>query len=100
MSSDAPLPLAYYRHFHFINFETINQTNPIYFNMVRHPIARLESWFYFVRQSTFANADGSDGVPLRRLKVTLDECIIKNIPGCGIQLNDTTKDFITGTAIL
>ncbi|TRY67793.1 hypothetical protein TCAL_06426 [Tigriopus californicus] len=86
---------AYFRHFHFINFATFNRTNPIYFNMVRHPIARLESWFYYVRQSTYAGLSGKDGVPLRRLKVTLDECIVKNIRGCGIPLNHTLESFLT-----
>ena len=47
------LPFSYVKHMNFLNFEDFNKTNPIYINMVRHPIDRVISWYYYTRQNWY-----------------------------------------------
>merc|ERR1719400_375185 len=46
-------PFSYVKHLNFLNFEEFNQTNPIYINMVRHPVERVISWYYYARQNWY-----------------------------------------------
>ncbi|CAG0894618.1 unnamed protein product [Darwinula stevensoni] len=53
-----PLPSAYItHHVSFCNFTRHDQPMPIYINMVRDPVDRVVSWYYYVRQPIY---------PLRR----------------------------------
>lgn len=40
---------SYSKHMAFVNFEELQRPWPIYINMVRDPIERLISWFYYAR---------------------------------------------------
>ena len=56
--SDPPLqnhtyPLSYVKHVNFLNFEEFDKKNPIYINMVRHPVERVISWYYYIRQNWY-----------------------------------------------
>ncbi|XP_045120608.1 heparan sulfate 2-O-sulfotransferase pipe-like isoform X2 [Portunus trituberculatus] len=42
-------PSVYVKHVCYINFTTFNITQPIYINMVRDPVERVISWYYYVR---------------------------------------------------
>jgi hypothetical protein len=46
-------PFSYVKHMNFLNFEEFNQTNVIYINFVRHPIDRVISWYYYIRQGWY-----------------------------------------------
>ena len=48
------LPLAFMKHMNFLEFEESNKTTPIYINVVRHPIDRVISWYYYIRQGWFS----------------------------------------------
>ena len=39
-----------YRHFHFLDFESLGMRNPIYFNVVRDPVSHFISTYYFNRR--------------------------------------------------
>ena len=82
-----------YRHMHFINYEEFNFTNPIYINFVRHPVERLQSWFYYVRSTEYMALSTGRDMTVRRLKGTLDECVLKTKP-CQINVDVTAADFI------
>ena len=47
---DITLPIAFMKHMNFLDFEEFNKTTPIYINMIRHPIDRVISWYYYIRQ--------------------------------------------------
>ena len=47
------VPFSYVKHLNFLNFEEFNITNPIWVNMVRHPVERVVSWFYYTRQAWY-----------------------------------------------
>lgn len=42
-------PSVYVKHVCYINFTQFNATQPIYVNMVRDPVERAISWYYYVR---------------------------------------------------
>ena len=46
-------PLSYVKHLNFLNFEEFDRKNPIYINMVRHPVERIISWYYYIRQNWY-----------------------------------------------
>lgn len=87
-------PIAYTMHFNFINFREFALPQPIYINMVRDPIERVISWFYYRRTPWHA-------AQMYRLtdkfrppvwyKKDFEECVLKHdaecqfIPGTGFQ---------------
>ncbi|XP_055843998.1 heparan sulfate 2-O-sulfotransferase pipe isoform X3 [Episyrphus balteatus] len=42
-------PAAYSKHIAYLNFTQLDFPKPIYINLVRDPIERLASWFYYIR---------------------------------------------------
>lgn len=47
--ADLEQPAAYVHHVNFINFTHLEVPRPIYINMVRDPVERVISWFYYAR---------------------------------------------------
>ena len=42
-------PFSYVKHLNFLDTTEFNMTNPIYINIVRHPVDRILSWYYYIR---------------------------------------------------
>ena len=84
------VPFSYAKHLNFLNFEEFNITNPIYINMVRHPIERVISWFYYVRQNVYLLDYDSESnstklqkpMPPIMYKYTFDECVERKMNEC------------------
>ncbi|XP_039249605.2 uronyl 2-sulfotransferase-like isoform X1 [Styela clava] len=74
-------PFMYIRHQYFIDFENFGEKQPIYINMIRDPIARFESFYYFSR---FGNQRGGGGAKLgdQKTQETIDECVQKRRQEC------------------
>ena len=83
-------PYCYIKHINFLNFEEFNYTNPIYVNMVRHPIERLISWYYYTRQGwyqlKFNPAKNETELKSRMIppmmKRTYEECVMEQNDEC------------------
>jgi len=84
-------PFSYVKHLNFLNFEEFNQTNPIYINMVRHPVERVISWYYYARQNwyQFDYDPVKDETILKksvmqpsRYKMTFEECVLAKWTEC------------------
>jgi dermatan/chondrotin sulfate uronyl 2-O-sulfotransferase UST len=43
------LILVYVKHVCYVNFTRFNLPKPIYVNLVRDPVERIISWFYYIR---------------------------------------------------
>ncbi|XP_004527067.1 heparan sulfate 2-O-sulfotransferase pipe-like [Ceratitis capitata] len=82
-----PKPHAYSQHLAYINFKRFHLPQPIYVNLVRHPIERVISWHYYVRAEWYykdMKAKLGDQAPPRPsdefMQMDLDTCVkTKNI---------------------
>lgn len=84
---------SYSEHMTFINFTSYNVSRPIYVNMVRDPIERFASAFYYRRNPhvNVAYARSMSHVRIRDMKwfdMDFNECVLKNVTEC--QLKDLT----------
>lgn len=79
-------PGVYVSHMNWINFTEFGQSKPIYINMVRDPVERVISWFYYLRSPWIF-------VPQRRqrkqsmpnakwMNTEFDECVEQNSSFC------------------
>lgn len=92
-------PGVFVSHMNWINFTDFNEPKPIYINMVRDPVERVISWFYFVRSPWVF-------IPQRRqrkermpdakwMNTEFDECVERNmsfcqyLQGAGFEQNET-----------
>ncbi|XP_053957226.1 heparan sulfate 2-O-sulfotransferase pipe-like isoform X2 [Anastrepha ludens] len=79
---------SYSKHVAFIDFGRLDMPWPIYINLVRHPVERLISWFYYVRAPWYIverkkNFPKEYRVPnIAWLKKSFDSCILKHDAEC------------------
>ncbi|EDV40940.1 uncharacterized protein Dana_GF10764, isoform A [Drosophila ananassae] len=79
---------TYTKHVAFIDFTALDEPWPIYINMVRDPIERLVSWFYYARapwywaerRETFGDAIQMPDI--NWLKKDFNQCIEEHDPEC------------------
>ena len=70
-------PLSYCKHVNFLNFEEFGRKNPIYINMVRHPVERIISWYYYIRQNWYQLRGDKDDPDKFTLKKDLSPTFFK-----------------------
>ena len=68
--------IIYNRHLYFLNFEMYNRTNPLYINMVRKPVQRFLSEYYFHR------FEHPKKMPRAVRNRTFDDCVLNNYTEC------------------
>lgn len=72
-----PRPALYARHVYYLNFTEFNLTKPIYINMVRDPVDRFVSNFYFDQFGSFGQNVSKPIHPQN-----INECVLKRLPRC------------------
>ncbi|XP_017957433.1 heparan sulfate 2-O-sulfotransferase pipe-like isoform X3 [Drosophila navojoa] len=88
----------YIRHINWLDFSEFDLPLPIYINMVRDPVERVISWFYYAR-SSYKNAIEYRKSPNKRIKPeswykkNFNECVRSGDPECQY-VPHTVKDFI------
>jgi len=75
-------PALVHGHFAFIYPTLSTQRPPIYINMIRRPLARLVSYWYFLRQPDTYNKDRQKVSKYVGSTETFDECVKKHGKGC------------------
>ncbi|TMW40448.1 hypothetical protein DOY81_014472, partial [Sarcophaga bullata] len=87
---------SYTKHVAYVDFDAINYPEPIYINLVRDPVERIISWFYYVRtpwyiaerKRLFPKQYKLPSVPY--LKKDFSSCVLNNDREC-TYLQDETK---------
>ncbi|XP_060770065.1 uronyl 2-sulfotransferase a isoform X2 [Neoarius graeffei] len=84
--STFPQPFLYTRHVHFLNFTRFRMEQPVYINIIRDPISRFLSNYFFRR---FGDWRGEQNHLIRtpRMKdneryLDINVCILENFPEC------------------
>lgn len=74
-----------YRHQYFIDFDQFEWADPVYINLIRDPVDRFASFYYFSR---FGNKRAQDAgrtkqqVPSNILNENIDDCITRRRTEC------------------
>ena len=71
--SHAKLPLLFIRHIYYIRFYQFGY-NPVYFNIVRNPVDRFISRYYYIRYG-FTKAKIGHNMDENHRNMTLTECV-------------------------
>lgn len=58
-------PFSYVKHLNFLDTTEFNMTNPIYINIVRHPVDRIISWYYYIRAPWYLLKKNPDDMTLK-----------------------------------
>ncbi|XP_076050967.1 heparan sulfate 2-O-sulfotransferase pipe [Oratosquilla oratoria] len=91
-------PSVYVKHVCFINFTTFNTTQPIYVNMVRDPVERVISWYYYVRAPWYfvERKQAFPELPLpssQWLRKDYETCVLTGDRECQYLERDERPDF-------
>lgn len=88
----------YIRHINWIDFDEFDLPQPIYINLVRDPVERVISWFYYAR-SSYKNAVEYRKSPNKKIKSAawykknFNECVRSGDPECQY-VPHTVKDAV------
>ncbi|XP_065079844.1 heparan sulfate 2-O-sulfotransferase pipe [Ochlerotatus camptorhynchus] len=87
MVTDLPMPSVYVKHVCYTNFTRFGLPMPIYVNMVRDPVERIISWYYYVRAPWYfvERKQAFPDLPLpdpRWLKKDFETCVLQGDPEC------------------
>ncbi|XP_028823805.1 uronyl 2-sulfotransferase-like isoform X2 [Denticeps clupeoides] len=82
--SSIPQPYLYTRHVHFLNFSRLEQ--PVYINIIRDPITRFLSNYFFRRFGDFRGEQNhlirTPGMKDDERYLDINVCILENYPEC------------------
>ncbi|XP_071549570.1 uronyl 2-sulfotransferase homolog pip [Panulirus ornatus] len=91
-------PSVYVKHVCYINFTTFNRTQPLYVNMVRDPVERVISWYYYVRAPWYfvERKQAFPELPLPSsvwLRKDYETCVMKGDQECQYKEGQERPDF-------
>ncbi|KAF2355549.1 Sulfotransferase [Trinorchestia longiramus] len=91
-------PSVYVKHVCYVNFTKYNYTQPIYVNMVRDPVERVISWYYYVRAPWYfvERKQAFPELPLpssQWLRKDYETCVMSGDRECQYMEGDERPDF-------
>lgn len=92
---------VYIEHMNWINFEHYKYPKPIYINLVRDPVERVISWYYYVRNgyknAIFFKKFPNAPIPSEEwFKKDYNKCVLSGDPECQYipgEIRDTEHNF-------
>jgi len=93
--SELPQPSFYHRHIAYTNFTRFNLPKPIYINLVRDPVERVISWYFYVRSPPYCieRKNSFPDVPLPKyhfIRKDFEECATTDDSECNYIEGDTS----------
>ncbi|CAF1627286.1 unnamed protein product [Adineta ricciae] len=70
---NAKAPVLYERHMYFVDFNALKYPQPVYINIIRDPVKRIISQYYWTRQS--CREENRCYLDMKYFNETLDECV-------------------------
>lgn len=94
MITDLPTPSVYVKHVCYTNFTEFNLPSPIYINIVRDPVERVISWYYYVRAPWYyvERKQAFPDLPLpdpRWLRKDFETCVLQGDRECTYNEGET-----------
>lgn len=98
---EKPRPHIYSQHINYINFTQFRAPRPIYINLIRDPLERVRSWFYYVRAEWYYIdmrrhlGDKAPPMPPKEfMEMDLDTCVKTHNVHCQYkQMDNTDGDY-------
>ncbi|XP_067900603.1 uronyl 2-sulfotransferase a isoform X1 [Heterodontus francisci] len=79
-------PYLYTRHVHFLNFTRFGLEQPVYINIIRDPISRFVSNYFFRRFGDWRSEQNhqirTPGMKDEERYLDINDCILENYPEC------------------
>jgi len=97
--SQLPQPSIYHRHIAYTNFTRFNLPKPIYINLVRDPVERVISWYYYIRSPPYCieRKNSFPETPLPKygwIRKGFEQCATSNDDECNyIEGDISLKDY-------
>ncbi|XP_044732111.1 uronyl 2-sulfotransferase-like [Chrysoperla carnea] len=79
------VPMTFDRHIYFVNFTSFDKQSPTYINLIRDPVQKIISRFYYNQRKPNKNNPDLIYAPHRepsKYQKTLEECIVAGDPEC------------------
>ncbi|XP_059620106.1 heparan sulfate 2-O-sulfotransferase pipe isoform X1 [Phlebotomus argentipes] len=94
MIVDLPTPSVYVKHVCYTNFTRFGLPTPIYVNLVRDPVERVISWYYYIRAPWYyvERKQAFPDLPLpdpRWLRKDFETCVLNHDPECTFNYGET-----------
>ena len=77
-------PFVFEKHMLFLDVSEFNMQNPIYVSIVRNPIDRLSSWYYYQRSSLYLHGVYFSNV--MDAKRSFEDCVTGMIGECTFEI--------------
>jgi len=77
-------PFIYHHHVHFVDFKRFGAVQPIYINLIRDPLARLVSAYYYRRFGDYREGHRTWGFKgtEKQKNQSFDECVLNDVSEC------------------
>lgn len=90
--TDVPVAMSYVEHFNWLNFSRYDLPKPIYINLVRHPIQKVISAYYYIRHPAvygwYLQRGNRKLEPKEYFDTSFNDCVKQaKIPDCQFEPN-------------
>ncbi|XP_070562686.1 uronyl 2-sulfotransferase-like [Ptychodera flava] len=89
-------PFIYDRHVYYTPFQRFGSKNPVWINLIRDPLRRFISLYYFKRFGDPHTAAGEFNMPEEIINRSFDDCVLNNIFECSTKASFRVVPYFCG----